>query len=378
MQRLILAGGGHAHLSVLHMLARARAKNAAKKIARNVDLVLVTPGIHQYYSGMLPGWIAGHYTSEQCRIDLRPLVQAAGAHLVHSAIIKIDAGRRCAVLSGGAEMTYGLLSLDIGSEIETSALQALAGKLLPAKPLDRFFEVWPTVMAAAAARKNSRLVVVGGGAAGVELALAVRHAWKRAAINGSVDLVAPDLLPGHAPAVQRRVERSLARAGIVLHRQRTASASSSADGVMLEDGTLLAADCVIAATGTRAPHWLASSALQLDAQGYIVVDSHHRSVSHSEVYAAGDICARPDVRMARSGVHAVHAGPVLAENLLAALQGTAPVQTYMPRKRTLSLLACGGRHAIASWGNFSVEGRWVWRWKDHIDRGFIARFSDPK
>jgi NADH dehydrogenase FAD-containing subunit len=74
----------------------------------------------------------------------------------------------------------------------------------------------------------------------------------------------------------------------------------------------------------------------------------------------------------------VHAGPVLAANLLSALKGKFPLKTYMPRQRSLSLLACGGRHAIASWGNFSVEGNWVWRWKDHIDRGFIARFSDPK
>ena len=378
MQRLILAGGGHAHLSVLQVLARARAQNATKKIARNVDLVLVTPNIHQYYSGMLPGWIAGHYTREQCRIDLRPLVQAAGAHLVHSTIIKVDAGRHCAVLRGGADMPYDLLSLDIGSEIKTSTLQAAASRLLPAKPLDRFFDTWPTVMQAAAARKNSRLVVVGAGAAGVELALAVRHAWKRAAINGSVDLVAPDLLPGHAPAVQRRAERFLARAGITLHRQRTSDESGSEEGVTLEDGTLLAADCVIAATGTRAPHWLETSALQLDTQGYIVVDAHHRSVSHPDVYAAGDICARRDVRMARSGVHAVHAGPVLAANLLAALEGKVAVKTYMPRQNSLSLLACGDGHAIASWGRFSAEGSWVWRWKDSIDRGFIARFSYPR
>jgi pyridine nucleotide-disulfide oxidoreductase family protein len=378
MQRLILAGGGHAHLSVLQALARARAENIAKKIARNVDLVLVTPNIHQYYSGMLPGWIAGHYTKEQCRIDLRPLVQAAGAHLVHNTIASLDAGRRCATLRGGADMPYDLLSLDIGSGIETSTLEAAASRLLPAKPLDRFFEAWPSVMQAAAARKSSRLVVVGGGAAGVELALAVRHAWKRAAINGSVDLVAPELLPGHAPTVQRRAERVLAQAGIALHRQRTSSSPGtlgSADGVTLEDGTLLEADCVIAATGTRAPHWLEASALQLDAQGYIVVDHHHRSVSHPDVYAAGDVCARQDVHMARSGVHAVHAGPVLAANLLAALKGEAPLQTYMPRQHSLSLLACGDHGAIASWGNFSVEGRWVWRWKDYIDRGFIARFS---
>lgn len=144
---------------------------------------------------------------------------------------------------------------------------------------------------------------------------------------------------------------------------------------MLSDGTLMSADCVIAATGARAPCWLQPSRLMLDEKGYIAVDRHHRSLSHPNVFAAGDVCARQDLAMARSGVHAVHAGPVLAANLLAALGG-GPLVAYQPRRRSLYLLACGPRYAIASWGGFSMEGEWVWRWKDRIDRRFIDRFSN--
>ena len=377
MPRLVLVGGGHAQLSVLQAFARARQANAAsgaKSGAKNVDLVLVTPCSHQHYSGMLPGWIAGHYAREQCRIDLRALAQAAGARLVIDAIVGIDAERRCVTLRDGAQLAYDLLSLDVGSEIDTSTLQAAGARLLPVKPLDGFFDAWPAVMQAAVAKNrhgSSRLVVVGGGAAGVELALAVRHAWNRAAIKGRVELVASCLLTDHAGAVQRRIERCLAQAGIPVHRQRALGAE---DGLVLADGTPVAADWVLAATGARAPRWLSGTTLQLDEHGYVAVDSHHRSVSHEHVYAAGDVCARLDMRMARSGVHAVHAGPVLAANLLAALTG-GTMHTYTPRRRALYLLACGPRHAIASWGGFSVEGNWVWRWKDRIDRSFIARFS---
>ena len=69
-------------------------------------------------------------------------------------------------------------------------------------------------------------------------------------------------------------------------------------------------------------------------------------------------------------------GPVLAANLFAALAGgpaSAPVRSYRPRPRSLYLIASGPRHAIASWGRWSAEGRWVWRLKDRIDRAFIAR-----
>lgn len=366
MKRLVLIGGGHAHLSVLRALARDK--------PAGVEVVLVTPSTHQNYSGMLPGWMAGHYTEAQCRIDLQPLAQAAGVRMIVDRIVGMDADRRCVGLPDGSHIEYDLLSLDVGSEIDSSWLEMAGAKLLLVKPLDDFFQAWPRILATARNQQDYRLVVVGGGAAGVELALAARHAFTGQEIGGRVDLVVSEsgLLPGHAERVQRRVTRFLDHAGVVLHRLRAVGAE---EGVMLSDGSLLPADCVIAATGARAPCWLQVSKLKLDENGYIAVDGCHRALSHSNVFAVGDVCARQDLAMARSGVHAVHAGPVLARNLLAALKAH-PLATYQPKGRSLYLLACGPQYAIASWGGFSAEGKWVWRWKDRIDRGFIKRFSE--
>lgn len=366
MKRLVLVGGGHAHLSVLRALARAHRPG--------LEIVLVTPGLQQNYSGMLPGWMSGHYTQDECRIDLQPLARAARAHMVVERMAGMDAERQCVGLPDGRHIEYDLLSLDTGSEIDTSWLELAAGKLLPVKPLDGFFASWPQVLLAARTQPGYRLVVVGGGAAGVEIALAARQAFARENIDGQVALVSSEsgLLSGHAPGVQRRVRRYLAQAGVVLHPHK---AVGTEEGVMLSDGTLLPAHCIIAASGARAPCWPRLSKLRLDEQGFITVDGQHRSLSHPNVFAVGDICARQDVSMPRSGVHAVRAGPVLAANLLAALDGRA-LTTYRPRRNSLYLLACGPRHAIASWGRMSAEGAWVWCWKDRIDRGFIRRFSD--
>jgi selenide,water dikinase len=76
----------------------------------------------------------------------------------------------------------------------------------------------------------------------------------------------------------------------------------------------------------------------------------------------------------RSGVYAVRAGPVLADNLRRALAGQ-PLRVYVPQRRALYLLATGPRHAVASWGPLTLAGDWVWRWKDRIDRRFIARHT---
>jgi NADH dehydrogenase FAD-containing subunit len=146
------------------------------------------------------------------------------------------------------------------------------------------------------------------------------------------------------------------------------------DGLLLPDGSTILVDRVIAATGAAPPCWLKLSGLGLDQQGYIAVDSCHRSVSHGHVFAAGDVCSREDPHFARSGVHAVRAGPVLAANLAVALTG-GRLREYRPRRRSLYLLACGPRNAIVSWGNLSAGGRWAWWWKDRIDRGFVGRHS---
>ena len=51
------------------------------------------------------------------------------------------------------------------------------------------------------------------------------------------------------------------------------------------------------------------------------------------------------------------------------------LQAWQPQKRALYLLSTGRKHALAAWGGFSISGAWVWRWKDRIDRRFIARFG---
>jgi len=72
-------------------------------------------------------------------------------------------------------------------------------------------------------------------------------------------------------------------------------------------------------------------------------------------------------------VFAVKAAPVLAANLRAALQG-APLTRFKPQRRFLALISTGERHAVGVWNGFAWQGRWAWRWKDRIDRRFVARY----
>ncbi|MCG3169273.1 MAG: hypothetical protein CALGDGBN_00791 [Pseudomonadales bacterium] len=361
---LLLAGGGHAHLAVLAALARGERPRA--------EVSLVVPDPLQIYSGMVPGWMTGHYTLDECTIDLRELARRAGVRLMLDAVTGIDANRRRIELAGGDALDYALLSLDLGSQ--TAGLGALGSSdrpLLPIRPLREFVVHWRQLLARAVATPRFHLVVVGAGAAGVEVAFAAHHAFAARAHGASVTLVgsAAGLLPGHAPAVARRVETLLGE-----HRIRCvrAAATGASGGLLLETGERLAADAIVATTGAAPPAWLRGSGLALGAAGFVAVGADHASVSHPEVFAAGDVCERDDVLLPRAGVHAVRAGPVLAHNLLARLAGK-PTLRYTPRARSLYLLATGPRHAVLSWGSLCVAGRAPWYWKDRIDRRYVRR-----
>lgn len=369
-KHLVLVGGGHAHLVVLEHLARQ--KNV------DVEITLITPSPWQYYSGMLPGWISGHYAQADCRIDIRPVAERAGVRLVLEPVVAMNADDNLVVLADGRQIGYDLLSLDTGSQSNHDQLVGLGQRLLPSKPLDEFYATWPKVVAEAQAQAqvqanpNFQLAVIGGGAAGVELALAAGHALGQVTNSARVMLVAgrSGLLAGHGSSTRRRVRLALERAAIPVIFEYAVGTN---DGVDLSNGQHLSADCVIAATGARPATWLLTSKLARDEAGFVKVDASHRSLSHDNVFAVGDVCGRADTAVARSGVHAVRAGPVLAHNLMAALRGE-PLCPYRPRRWSLYILATGAGRAIASYGPFSLEARWVWRWKDAIDRKFIHRF----
>ncbi|MFN7142637.1 MAG: selenide, water dikinase SelD, partial [Myxococcota bacterium] len=52
-----------------------------------------------------------------------------------------------------------------------------------------------------------------------------------------------------------------------------------------------------------------------------------------------------------------------------------PTRAYRPQRGFLTLLNLGDGTAIGAKGPFSFEGAWVWRWKDRIDRRFMAMFQ---
>jgi NADH dehydrogenase FAD-containing subunit len=333
--------------------------------ARQLLLLGAGPGrlghLRQLYSGMVPGFVAGHYALEDCVIPLEPLVRRSGIRWLQRSVVALDAGQQTVQLDDGRLLHYDWLSLNTGPVQDRAQLErSLPGArehALFLRPIEAFAGLWPQVLALGQSRAL-RIAVIGAGAAGMELAMAMRQRLPHAAIT----LLCGDapLGSGYAPGVQKRLKAAL------LTRRITLLPDSAAG--------LRACDVPLLATGTQAPGWLQGSGLGLDAQGFVAVDACQRSTSHPQVFAAGDVCARVDRALARSCVYAVRAGPVLARNLAAAMVGRA-LRDHQPPQLTLNLLSCGTGYAIASWGRYSAQGRWVWWLKDWIDRRFVRRYG---
>lgn len=364
MKRLVLLGGGHAHVHVLQDFARQRLPAA--------EVVLASPHPQLVYSGMVPGMIAGHYAPQDCLIDLQPLAQAASARFVMSAAVRIDAGRRTVSLASGEELSYDALSIDVGGTIDRNAISGARERALFVRPMEHFARLWSDVLALGE-RRTLSVVIVGGGAGGVELAMALQHRFgERARL--SLLTGGPPVLSSYPAAVQRRALRALKRIGVTVFED---ACERIEDGhVILARGGRLVCDAPVVAIGTSAPKWLAGSGLALDDAGFVQTGPCLQSTSHPEVFAAGDAASRIDEPRPRSGVYAVRAGPPLAANLRAFVAG-GTLRPYKPQERSLNLLSCGGKYAIASWGAWSAQGRWAWWWKDRIDRAFIQRFASP-
>ena len=362
MKRVLLVGAGHAQLAVLGALTRQRLPGA--------QVLLVTAHARQFYSGMLPGLVAGRFSEDDCAIDIVALASAAGVHLRIGHAAALDTAARGVTLADGERIGYDWLSLNTGPTQRRDRIEGAREHALFVRPIEAFVANWRRTRQLAEAEPLS-VVVIGNGAAGFELAMAMRRALGALA---ELTLVSDGpVLPAYPEAVRTRAMTALRQAQV----QVLPGLCTAIERTHVHVGTMrVACDVPVMAIGADAPTWLAGSGLALDNGGFVQVGATWQSASHPEILATGDMSVRTDAPQPRSGVYAVRAGPLLAANLRALAAGGV-LQPGATNPRSLNLLSTGDGRAIASWGTWSAQGRLVGWWKDRIDRGFIARYRVP-
>jgi len=363
---LVFIGGGHSHALVLRMLAM-------KPIA-GVRLTLVSDTLLTPYSGMLPGYLAGHYSVDETHLDLTRLCQAGQVRFIHARVTGIDLKAKQIELADQPPLSYDRVSINTGSTPNLTVPGA--GEFaIGVKPISQLTHLWQDLLDQKGPETPPHWAVVGGGPAGIEVVLAIAARFVEDGRSLQLSLVqsGATLLPGYGAAVQRAVAAALKRYGISWVNQFRV-AQVTAEQLIATDGQTLAVDKSLWCTPATAPDWPGLAGLAVDAQGFIAVNAFLQSTSHADVFACGDVASMVASPRPKAGVFAVRSAPFLLKNLRAAFAQQRLTPLGLQRD-FLSLISLGDQRAVGQRGGIGFSGRWVWRWKDYIDRKFMALFA---
>lgn len=355
---VVLIGGGHSHA----LLLRAWGMNPLP----GARLTMINPSATAPYTGMLPGFVAGHYGRDDLEIDLVRLARFAGARMIFGWVTHIDRDARMVEIDGHAPVAYDIASLDIGI---TSAMPEIPGfgkHGISAKPLGPYSIRWMEHLASG----GGPVAVIGGGIAGVELALAMRHALGP---EPDVTIIeAQTALAGVSTASRDLLLSEIETQTITLIENATV-AKVDTNHILLSDDRRVTSELTVGAAGARPFPWLQNTGLDLT-DGFVTVDDTLTSVTDPAIFAVGDCAHSVASPRPKAGVFAVRAAPVLADNLRARLTG-GTLRPFKPQAHYLKLVSLGRKAALADKWDRAFHGNWVWRWKDHIDQTFMKKLD---
>ena len=356
---LVLIGGGHTHALVL--------RKWGMNPLPGVRLTVINPGPTAPYSGMLPGFVAGHYTRDELDIDLVKLARFAGARLIAGKAVAIDPMAKTIEVPDRPGIAFDVAAIDVGITSEMPKLAGFSDHGIPAKPLGVFATRWDGFRATAV---DPKVAVIGGGVAGAELAMAMAFALRGK--SAQVSLIDRGLvLDGFNPPARKRLLAALGELGVTLVENADV-VEVLPDAVRLADGTLIASDFTTGAAGARPHDWIGDIGLDLT-DGFLTVGPTLQT-SNGDIFAVGDCAHLSHAPRPKAGVFAVREAPYLFDNLRAHLSGGA-LQSYRPQKDYLKLISLGGKEALAEKLGTARRGALLWRWKDHIDRKFMNQFD---
>jgi selenide,water dikinase len=426
LKDLVLVGGGHAHVHVVKMMGM--------NPIEGLRVTLISKDVESPYSGMIPGYIAGSYSREECHIDLGRLCRFASVIMLHTEVVNIDTRRRLVYCSDQRPpIRYDVMSINIGIvprplarrdqsynsievkpiasrcdlSVDFSRTSALITEVEPideltsrcdlsinnshcsitaVKPIDKFASRWDLLLdklLQGSFQSTMTIAVVGGGAGGVELCFAVHYRIHQHFEQHGID---PDkiqivlinrgqcILPTHGHQARQIVLRLLEEKSIRLFNA-TDVCDVSGSGLITRDGQCINANEVFWCTQAVGHEWLRRTGLQCDEDAFIEVNASLESINTKHVFACGDICRNLVHPRPKAGVFAVRAGPPLYRNLCHAIHNE-PLEEWEPQDIFLGIIGTGYGYGVASKGGLGVEGRHMWKLKDRIDRKWMAGYQE--
>ena len=380
-ERIVILGGGFGGLYAALRLEKALARDSS------LDVTLINRENFFLFTPMLHEVAASDLDMTDIVNPIRKLLRRV--KFVEGEVESIDLGARRVVVSHGGEhhhhdVEYDHLVIALGAVTNFYNLPGVGERALTMKSLgdaiylrnrliehleQADFECYRDIRAALLT-----FVVAGGGFAGVETVAAVNDFVREALPfypalseeNLRVVLVhdGPVLLPELGDKLGVYAQKKLGQRKVEIH-VRTRITGLSDEGVALSDGTVIPSRTLIWTAGTSPNPLLAALPCQKD-RGRLIVNEYMEVPDWPGVWALGDCAVVPDPKTGKpyppTAQHALRQGKVLAENILAAIQG-GKKRPFM--FTTIGLLASIGRRTgVANIMGINFSGFvawWLWR-----------------
>jgi selenide,water dikinase len=382
-QRLVLIGGGHAHVQVIKALNKASRPD-------NLQVTLIDVQKSASYSGMVPGTISGLYKPEDTLLHLVPLAEWAGIEFIHKKVVDIDIDNNLIYLENETDtpIPFDAVSIDIGSAsrglYETKGAKKYTIPTRPIADLVRKVEEECQEL-----QQNPRpvdVVVIGGGAAGTELSMSIKGRFSPIVGKDNVRVTVLDsgdrLLPAETDVNRNALIQTLEGHGVEVRHGCTVEEVKK-ESLLLTSGEEIQFTHCLWATGAGAhdlSYRLGNRGLGISKRGWIRVNEYLQSVTHPNIFAAGDCCTMEGLENGsppKAGVYAVRSGPILIENLTRILgqDKEEALTPYKPQDDFLKLMVCGDGTALGFRFGIPIQGKWVFDLKNEIDSGFMDLFK---
>jgi len=348
--KILIIGGGFAGFWAALAARRVAGQRATVTLLSREPVLEVRPRLYEA-------------KPETLVVDLRPLLREVGVNFVRGEALRLDTVAKAATLAGGGRLAYDRLVVATGSRMRRPTVPG-ADAAFSVDTLAEAIAFDRRLAEIARSAAQPTVAVVGGGFTGIELVLELRDRLRAHGADGVAERMRVVLIDRGetvgkqlGPGPRAEIEAAMTAAGVEL-RLGAAVAALGADHVRFDDGSVLAADAVVLATGMVASPFASEVPGERDALGRVVVDSALRAPSAPEVFVAGDAAVadtgdgHPTLQSCQ---HAGQLGRVAGENAARDLLGL-PLMPYT-QLRYVTCLDLGRSGAVITGG-----------WERHVEK----------
>ncbi|MBI9086172.1 MAG: FAD-dependent oxidoreductase [Desulfobacterales bacterium] len=365
-KQLLLVGGGHAHMMTLAALHTF--------IEKGHGVTVIGPSAYHYYSGMGPGMLGKTYTPEDIRFATQRLVEAQGGKFILGKAARVDPGNHIVALESGQEVPYDVVSFNAGSQVPPLGAQRDTNNIYSVKPIERL-QVAQAQLEALLSVRPIRVGIIGGGPSSAEVA---GNVWRLAVDLGKntadIKIFSGHTFMGRFPnGIRKRAIRSLSSRGIKIFEHARVQ-EIKGGGVILETGEKHELDFHFLALGVKPCAIFGASGLPTGPEGGLRVNQFLQSPAYPDIFGGGDCIYFQDQPLDKVGVYAVRENPVLLNNLMAQLDGTA-LMPFDPGGDYLLIFNMGDGTGILHKKGVTIGGKPAFMIKDYIDRRFMRKFQ---